>query len=58
MAKVLTPYLETGDEMMMRLALSVLREIICCAVFVSVPVTMNIMEHTLPGESSVKIMFD
>lgn len=43
---------------MMRLALSVLREIICCAVFVSVPVTMNIMEHPLTGGSAVKITFD
>lgn len=43
---------------MMRLALSVLREIIGCAVVVSVPVTMNIMEHPLTGESSVKITFD
>lgn len=55
---VLTPYYDTGDELMMRLFLSVVREIICCAVFVSVPVTMNIMEHPLNGESTVKITFD
>ena len=43
---------------MMRLTLSVLRDIICYAVFVSVPVTMNIIEHTLTAESAVRITFD
>ncbi len=43
---------------MMRLALSVLREIICCAIFVFVPATMNVMEHILTGEWAAKIMSD
>ena len=43
---------------MMRLALSVLREIICRAVFVSVPVKMNIMEHPRTAESAIKIRLD
>lgn len=40
---------------MMRLALSV---IIFCAVFVFLPVAMNIMEHPLNPKSAIEITFD
>lgn len=35
-----------------------LRARIRCAVFVSVPVTMNLIEHPFTGESAIKITFD
>lgn len=35
---------------MMRLVLSALREIICRTVFVSVPVVMDVMEHSVTVE--------
>lgn len=38
---------ETEDELMMRLALSAVQEIIFCAVFVFVPVAENVMEQNL-----------
>lgn len=43
---------------MMRLVLSVVREIIHWTVFVALPVTMTTMEHPLTEEPTIKITFD
>lgn len=43
---------------MVRLALSVLREIIWCPIFVSAPVRMTIMEHPVTAKSALKIIFE
>ena len=43
---------------MMRLALSLLAEIMSCCVFVLLPATMNVSEHPVDPKSTIKIMFD